>query len=136
MKRSHRASQPAAQITSADGRSASCILGTKAAKGGQLKHRVDQQMALEHSSEKSCQEHVAQGAMGGLRGRAHKAAPIDGTSSQGSEASHSQEWQENGEETWQSATHRCAVCMPSSAMSGYMLYLQCIHSICANMLHQ
>ena len=42
---------------------------------------------------------------------------MDGTSSQGSEASHSQEWQENGEVTWQSATHRCAVQMPSSAIS-------------------
>ena len=135
MKRSYRASQPAAQITSADGRSASCILGTKAARGGQLKDRADQQMALEHSSEKSCQEHVAQGAMGSLRGRAQKAAPMDGTSSQGSEASHSQEWQENGEETWQSATHRYAVNMPSSAMLSDMLRLHCMHSICANMLH-
>ena len=134
MKRSYRASQPAAQITSADGRSASCILGTKPARGSQLKDRADQQMALEHSSEKSCQEHVAQGAMGNLRGRAQKAAPMDGTSSQGSEASHSQEWQENVEETWQSATHRCAVCMTSSAMSSNMLCLHCILSTFANML--
>ena len=129
MKRSYRASQPAAQLTRADGRSASCILGTKVARGGQLKDRADQQMALEHSSEKSCQEHVAQGATGSLRGRAQKTAPMDGTSSQGSEASHSQEWQENGEETWQSATHRCAVCMTSSTMSSNMLRLHCIHSI-------
>ncbi len=117
MKRSHRASQPAAQVASADGRSASCKLGTKAARGGLLKDLADQQMALEHSSEKSGQENVAQGATGSLRGRAQKAAPMDGTSSQGSEASHSQEWQENGEETWQSATHRCAVHIPSSAIS-------------------
>ena len=60
---------------------------------------------LEHSSEKSCQEHVGHISMGVLC--SHKPHG-DGMSSQGSEDSQRRSWQENGEQTWESTTPRCA----------------------------
>ena len=86
-------------------------LSTSRAKGALSKQQeaeiLDlQQMLLEHSSEKSCQEQLGRSSAATLTGCAQK-DEVEGSSSQGSEPSHRHAWQEEGEQTWESATPRC-----------------------------
>ena len=67
-----------------------------------------QQVLLEHSSEKSCQEQLGRTSAATLTGGEQK-HEVDGSSSQGSEPSHRRAWQEKGEQTWDSTTPRCAL---------------------------
>lgn len=66
-----------------------------------------QQIFLELSSEKSCQEQLGRNSAATSRGCAQNDHG-EGSSSQGSEPSHRPAWQEKGEQTWESATPRCA----------------------------
>lgn len=86
-------------------------LATSSAKGALSKQQeaedLDlQQMLLEHSSEKSCQEQLGRNSATTLAGCVQK-DEVEGSSSQASEPSHRHAWQEEGEQTWDSTTPRC-----------------------------
>ena len=88
------------------------VLGSLSAKGALSEHKETealdlQQLLLEHSSEKSCQEQLGRNSTTTLTGCAQK-NDVEGSSSQGSEPSHRHAWQEKGEQTWGSSTPRCA----------------------------
>ena len=89
------------------------VLGISSAKGalGEQKEAEGldpQQVLLEHSSEKSCQEQLGRTSATILTGDEQK-REVEGSSSQGSEPSHRHAWQEKGEQTWDSTTPRCAL---------------------------
>ncbi|CAL5225630.1 g8486 [Coccomyxa viridis] len=101
VKRSHAAG--GASIT--DGET---LLSSLSAKGASAERKeaeaLDlQQLLLEHSSEKSCQEQLGRNSTTTLMGCAQK-GDVEGSSSQGSEPSHRHVWQEKGEQTWGSST--------------------------------
>lgn len=102
-------SQPPAAIISRKADAALCVTSAE----GEACEQKDaeawggQQTVLEHSSEKSCQEHVRPSSAATQEGSAAK-GHLGGTSSQGSEASHRREWREQGEHKWESGSHRCA----------------------------
>ena len=97
------------------------LLGSASAKGALAERKeaesVDlQQLLLEHSSEKSCQEQLGRNSTTTLMGCAQK-DDVEGSSSQGSEPSHRHAWQEKGEQTWGSSTPRCALQPTSFCLS-------------------
>lgn len=100
------------QVVQAISMKGETIPGISAAKGavveqGDAEASRLQQIFLELSSEKSCQEQLGRNSAATLRGCAQNNHG-EGSSSQGSEPSHRPAWQEKGEQTWESATPRCA----------------------------
>ena len=104
MKTACKRSQPAARMVRTETGVGMCVSSAKGSRCEQ-KDAEAWEVPLEHSSEKSCQEHVGHSSMGVLY--SHKLHG-DGMSSQGSEASQRRSWQEKGEQKWESTTPRCA----------------------------
>ena len=110
MKGSVKRSHAPGTASRTDGETLLCSFSAK----GALAERKEaealdlQQLLLEHSSEKSCQEQLGRNSTTTLTGCAQK-VDVEGSSSQGSEPSHRHAWQEKGEQTWGSSIPRCVL---------------------------